>query len=87
LRKTLGKRVSIKDAARIGKTSPQTILEKLRKIGFEIDPIEEEQKKQEADSKDIPSWIHEPVKQTLDVRNQFTRGKDPMNPSSLMNVF
>jgi len=80
LRKVLGTRVNIKDAARIGGTTPEIILEKLRAIGFEVENIPEKQAPdtEERAEEEMPVWAKGPIRLTLDVREQIARGKDPM---------
>ncbi len=80
LRKTLGSRVSIKEAASIGGVTPEEIIAKLTLIGFETDnnisgnkPSVNEERPNENQS--IPK---DKVSITLDVREQIERGKDPM---------
>ncbi len=77
LRKTLGSRVTIKEAASIGNVSTDLILEKLQKIGFEIENTAQKTE----DNKPIvvkDNKLPEKITFELDVREQLSKGKDPM---------
>ena len=77
LRKTLGSRVTIREAASIGNVSSDLILEKLRLIGFETEStnqILENKHIYEANDKNLAVNIAF----ELDVREQLSKGKDPM---------
>ncbi len=77
LRKTLGSRVTIKEAASIGNVSTDLILGKLRLIGFETEISDQKIEGKhiiEADEKSLAVNISF----ELDVREQLSKGKDPM---------
>ena len=80
LRKTLGSRVSIKEAASIGGVLPEEIISKLSEIGFEVeDIISKDKSSDEDDSKDENFSIpKDKVSITLDVRRRIEKGKDPI---------
>ena len=74
LRKILASRVTISEAAKIGKCSIECFAEKLRPLGFDLQ-CEELCDKQEQE--DRPSHIeHHTV---LDVRDDLAKGNDPFN--------
>lgn len=80
LRKTLGSRVSIKEAASIGGVLPEEIISKLSEIGFEVENSiskhkSPEGKKYRDESFSIPK---DKISITLDVRRQIEKGKDPI---------
>lgn len=76
LRRSLATRVSVEDAARIGKVSINAFLKALEKIGFEVDLVPEHYK--ESRNLDIlpPDFSHKDIV-TLDVRPIIAEGKDP----------
>ena len=77
LRKTLGSRVTVKEAAAIGGISPDLIMEKLRLIGFEIEKTD--QKAEEKHIVEMPDdKLAANISFELDVREQLSKGKDPM---------
>lgn len=80
LRKTLGSRVSIREAASIGGVTPEEIIAKLIEIGFEEErSISKTESSDSAESMDNNISISsEKVNITLDVRKQIEKGKDPM---------
>ena len=72
LRKFLAPRVTIGEAAKIGRCSLEDFFEKLKPLGFIIDyGTEKDQAKQE--EQQIPVVYHK----TLDVRSHLAEGKDP----------
>ncbi len=77
LRKTLGSRVTIKEAASIGNVSTDLILGKLSLIGFE--PEVAEQKTENKYITETPDKnLAANISFELDVREQLSKGKDPM---------
>ncbi len=77
LRKTLGSRVTIREAASIGNVSSDLILEKLRLIGFETESTNQIiEDKHIAESNDKNLAVN--ISFELDVREQLSKGKDPM---------
>ena len=80
LRKVLAPRVSIADAARIGKCEIDVMLNALSEIGFEIDrTISKSTEKETVDSKIFEDKIKEGKVKTLDVRPTIEKGEDPFN--------
>lgn len=79
LRRVLAPRVTVQDAARIGKCSPEDILEKLRQIGFELNGVASPSPEPESDScrELILPAIQAGKVQTLDVRPILEGGTDP----------
>lgn len=80
LRKTLGSRVSIKEAASIGGISPGEIIAKLIDIGFEEEKNISSNKfsdKNDSRNENI-SISKDKISITLDVRRQIEKGKDPI---------
>lgn len=81
LRRILAPRVSIADAARIGKCKPEDLLQKLHAIGFEIDIPETDI----TPSKEIPDKQPKSIQQAIsknkivsfDVRPMLESGDDP----------
>ena len=80
LRKTLGSRVTVKEAASIGGISPDLIMEKLRLIGFEIESNSADNSLNNSINSmgNIESATDISVRTTLDVRDQIAKGMDPM---------
>jgi len=74
LRKLFASRVSIKDAAKIGGTSVNEILNKLEAIGFKVEYSENEEEPKITVNKDI---IKKGEIVTLDVRPILDTGADP----------
>ncbi len=75
LRRSLATRVSVKDAAKIGKISVTDFLKELEKAGFEVDYSVNEQA--EKDIYIMPPDFSNREIVTLDVRPIITEGKDP----------
>lgn len=80
LRKTLGSRVTVKEAASIGGISPDLIMEKLRLIGFEIESNSADNFLNNSINSmgNIEPETGISVRTTLDVRDQIAKGMDPM---------
>jgi len=80
LRKTLGSRVNIREAASIGGVSHMEIIDKLVEIGFEeVQNVTKTEAIDSAESMDNNFSIsNEKVNITLDVRKQIEKGNDPM---------
>lgn len=74
LRKILASRVTISEAAKIGKCSIERFAEKLRPLGFDLE-YEEHCDGQEQAA--IDNNMH--YNATLDVRNDLAKGNDPFN--------
>jgi len=81
LRKILAPRVSIADAARIGKCSVDELLVKLEKIGFEISsgPILKKENGLTKSNQLTEEAMNSEKKESLDVRPILESGKDPFN--------
>lgn len=79
LRRVLAPRVTVQDAARIGKCRPEDILEKLQCIGFELNGAETAPPEHVSDSgRDlILPAVQAGKVQTLDVRPILEGGTDP----------
>lgn len=81
LRKVLAPRVTISDAAKIGKCSIEDIFEKLKQIGFEIENQIETEKENDMNQMEIHPRIKEAIELkkviTLDVRPILESGSDP----------
>ncbi len=76
LRRTLARRVTIQDAARIGGVAVDVFFEKLKKIGFEIGVENSDYStKQEQKQMNILTGSEEIVE--LDVRDNIASGNDP----------
>jgi len=75
LRRVLAPRVSIKDAARIGKTTVNEFLKRLEKVGFEVQYEIEENKQTNKTKVNIDKSNLNIV--TLDVRPTIESGADP----------
>ncbi len=78
LRKTLGSRVSIREAASIGNVSSELILDKLRIIGFEIDNSVRKTEGRNPVLEKKENNLPENISFELDVREELSKGKDPM---------
>src|SRR5699024_8929003 len=81
LRKMLAPRVNLAEAARIGKCEVKEMLDKLVKIGFEVDTsqqVEEETVDTVAQDKAKNSFVGEKKIYTLDVRPYLEKGEDPL---------
>ncbi|MEO7088095.1 MAG: DUF2249 domain-containing protein [Bacteroidia bacterium] len=83
LRKVLAPRVTIADAARIGKCAVSDILNKLSTIGFEIENENEIKTKEVSKINQPKDYIAEAINsgkiKTLDVRPVLNAGADPFN--------
>lgn len=79
LRKVLASRVTIADAARIGKCDIEVFFNKLAEIGFEVEinPILKEEKTENSPHNEILNAIQLEKVTTLDVRPSLARGDDP----------
>jgi uncharacterized protein (DUF2249 family) len=81
LRRVLAPRVTVQDAARIGKCRPEDILEKLRQIGFELNGAESPTPEPDSGSGSGSDLILPAIQtgkvQTLDVRPILEAGTDP----------
>ncbi len=75
LRRSLAARVSVSDAARIGKVNVNDFLKALEGIGFEVDYNQEDDAQTETN--DIPPDFSNKKIVTLDVRPIIAEGKDP----------
>lgn len=78
LRKVLASRVTIKEAAKIGKVTPELMLEKLGEIGFEIDTetkVEDTFKDKTAEKE---AFVGKNNIVTIDVRPYLARNEDPL---------
>ena len=75
LRKVLASRVSVQDAAKIGKVSINTFLQRLEEIGFEVVYEEEIPAKTKEDTT-TPKRVSSQIV-TLDVRPSIASGADP----------
>jgi len=86
LRKVLAPRVSIRDAARIGKCEIEELYKALEAVGFEAEreKIEVDEKLPEV-NQDIDLAIRESRKITLDVRPILETGRDPFE--HIMDAF
>lgn len=80
LRKVLAPRVTIEDAARIGKCKVEDFFEALTKIGFEIELQQTEATNtQPIDNKSIMDVIKKGKIKSIDVRPVLEKGSDPFN--------
>jgi len=79
LRRVLAPRVTIEDAARIGKCEVAVFLKKLAEIGFEIEnnPNLKEEKMEKPQNLAILNAIESGRLTTLDVRPSLAKGEDP----------
>ncbi len=81
LRRILAPRVSIADAARIGKCNPNVLLQKLQNIGFEIDKSGNETITEEKIQHQQPELIQHAISKnsviSFDVRPMLEAGNDP----------
>lgn len=81
LRKVLAPRVTISDAAKVGKCDVQEIFNKLKSIGFEIENSVGNEKEREMTQKEVHPKITEAIAaqkiKTLDVRPILESGIDP----------
>lgn len=81
LRRILAPRVSIADAARIGKCNPDVLLQKLHSIGFEIDKPENETLAEKKIQQQQPELIQQAISKnsviSFDVRPMLEAGNDP----------
>jgi len=76
LRRSLATRVSVEDAARIGKVSINEFLKALEKIGFEVALVPDHYKESRKLDLLPPDFSHKDIV-TLDVRPIIAEGKDP----------
>ena len=76
LRRSLATRVSVKDAARIGKVSINAFLKALQDTGFEVEFVPENAQKEAEISIMPPDFSNKEIV-TLDVRPIINEGKDP----------
>lgn len=80
LRKVLAPRVTIEDAARIGKCKVEDFFEALSKIGFEIEPHQTEAiSTRPVDHKAIKDLIQKGKIKSIDVRPVLEKDSDPFN--------
>lgn len=81
LRRVLAPRVTVADAARIGKCAPSDILERLRAIGFDIEDETPAAPGAPAPASSLPGLVEAAVRsgrvRVLDVRPVLESGKDP----------
>jgi len=79
LRKVLASRVTIADAARIGKCDVEVFLKKLAEIGFEVEanPILKPERIEKMSNHEILNAIKLAKVTTLDVRPSLAQGNDP----------
>lgn len=79
LRKVLASRVTIEDAARIGKCDIGVFFKKLVEIGFELEtnPILKPEKKENMQNNEILNAIQLSKVTSLDVRPSLAKGDDP----------
>lgn len=79
LRKILAPRVTVADAARIGKCTPADILEKLRAIGFEVEEVNAAgiTGQTPGTASQIEAVIQSGRLEVMDVRPILERGNDP----------
>ena len=76
LRRSLAARVSVSDAARIGKVDVNTFLKALENIGFEVDYIDADTTNKKQTNSIPPDFSNKEIV-TLDVRPIIAEGKDP----------
>ena len=76
LRRSLATRVSVKDAAKIGKVSVNEFLKALQQIGFEVEYADENQKQEKQKVLLPPDFSNREIVE-LDVRPIIAEGKDP----------
>ncbi len=76
LRRSLATRVSVKDAARIGKVDVNEFLKALQKLGFEVEFVNHSEEKEDALAILPPDFSNKEII-TLDVRPIIHEGKDP----------
>jgi len=76
LRRSLAARVSVSDAARIGKVDVNTFLKALENIGFEVDYIDADTANKKQTNSIPPDFSNKEIV-TLDVRPIIAEGKDP----------
>lgn len=80
LRKILASRVTIEDAAKIGKCTVEDFYTVLSKIGFEIEEINQASiNTQTSDKQDIKQALANKKLVALDVRQELENGIDPFN--------
>jgi uncharacterized protein (DUF2249 family) len=77
LRRSLAARVSVSDAARIGKVDVNTFLKALENIGFKVDFYQENNADTQKKNSNIPPDFSNKEIVTLDVRPIIAEGKDP----------
>lgn len=82
LRKILASRVTIDDAARIGKCEVAVLFKKLEEIGFEVEQSASEPQKKDIamntnENQEIVTVIESGKVTSLDVRPALTQGNDP----------
>ena len=79
LRKVLASRVTIEDAARIGKCDIAIFFKKLGEIGFEVEinPILKPEKLEKTKPMEIINAIQQAKVTSLDVRPSLAKGNDP----------
>jgi len=80
LRKILASRVTIADAARIGKCDVKIFFKKLAEIGFEIEnksTIKKDVKKEDVINKELLNAIQSSKITSIDVRPTLAKGGDP----------
>jgi len=80
LRKILASRVTIEDAARIGKCDVAIFFKKLAEIGFEVENqsiLKKETKKEETLNKELLNAIQTSKVTSIDVRRTLAKGGDP----------
>ncbi len=79
LRKVLAARITIEDAARIGKCDIEVFFKKLAEIGFEVgeNPILKSEKIEKTPSNEILNAIKLSKVTSLDVRPTIAKGEDP----------
>lgn len=79
LRRLLARRVTIEDAARIGKTRPEVFFERLKPLGFSVKEIPSACQHQNPTSS-LEAFLEDVLTdnmQRLDVRGDIAAGKDP----------
>jgi len=76
LRRSLATRVSVKDAAKIGKVSVNEFLKALERIGFEVEYVDETQSQEKQEALLPPDFSNREIVE-LDVRPIIAEGKDP----------
>lgn len=79
LRKVLASRVTVKEAAKIGKCDVQLMLDKLSEIGFEIEKVQGQSVDQLEDkTAEKLAFIGDKEVVTIDVRPYLERNEDPL---------